>query len=113
MPHLQVKDAEIYYEMHGEGAPFLFCAVTGCDHQAWKFHQVPAFSRDHKVILFDYRGTRKSSKTIQKYSIKMFTADAAALLDHLMSNKRLSAATRWAESWLSCWRSITRTKSKS
>jgi pimeloyl-ACP methyl ester carboxylesterase len=83
MPHLQVKDAEIYYEMHGEGAPFLFCAVTGCDHQAWKFHQVPAFSRDHKVILFDYRGTRKSSKTIQKYSIKMFTADAAALLDHL------------------------------
>jgi 3-oxoadipate enol-lactonase len=83
MPHFQVKDGEIYYEVHGEGAPFLFCSVTGLDHQAWKFHQVAEFSRDHKIILFDYRGTGKSSKTIQKYSIKMFTADAATLLDHL------------------------------
>ena len=83
MPHLQAKAAEIYYEVHGDGPPFLFCSVTGLDHQAWKFHQVAEFSRDHKVVLFDYRGTGKSSKTIQKYSIKMFTADAAALLDHL------------------------------
>jgi pimeloyl-ACP methyl ester carboxylesterase len=57
--------------------------VTGCDHQAWKFHQVREFSRDHRVILFDYRGTGKSSKAVQNYSIKMFTEDAAALLDHL------------------------------
>jgi len=83
MPHLKLKDTEIYYEVHGNGAPFLFCSVTGLDHQAWKFHQIPEFSRDHKVIVFDYRGTGKSSKTIQKYSIKMFTDDAAALLDHL------------------------------
>jgi len=83
MPHLQVKDAEIYYEVQGDGPPFLFCSVTGCDHQAWKFHQVPEFSREHKVIVFDYRGTGKSSKTVQNYSIKMFTDDATALLDHL------------------------------
>ncbi|MDH3445980.1 MAG: alpha/beta hydrolase [Deltaproteobacteria bacterium] len=83
MPYLKLKDAEIYYETHGSGPPFLFCSVTGLDHQAWKFHQVAEFSRDHKVIIFDYRGTGKSSKTIEKYSIKMFTEDAAALLDHL------------------------------
>ena len=83
MPHLKVKDAEIYYEIHGHGAPFLFCSVTGLDHQAWKFHQVREFSQDHKVIVFDYRGTGKSSKTVQKYSIKMFADDAAAILDHL------------------------------
>lgn len=83
MPFLQTKDAEIYYEVHGRGAPFLFCSVTGCDHQAWKYHQVPEFSRDHQVIVFDYRGTGKSSKTVQKYSIKMFTEDAVAILDAL------------------------------
>ena len=83
MPFLTVNDAEIYYETHGDGPAFLFCSVTGLDHQAWKFHQIPEFSRDHKVIVFDYRGTGKSSKTIQKYSVKMFTDDAAALLDHL------------------------------
>ena len=83
MPFLNRDGAEIYYEVHGDGPALLFCSVTGLDHQAWKFHQVPEFSRDHKVILFDYRGTGKSSKTIEKYSIKMFTDDAAAILEHL------------------------------
>jgi pimeloyl-ACP methyl ester carboxylesterase len=83
MPYLRLPDAEIYYEVHGDGPPFLFCSVTGLDHQAWKFHQIAEFSRDHRVIVFDYRGTGKSSKTVQKYSMRMFTGDAAALLDHL------------------------------
>jgi pimeloyl-ACP methyl ester carboxylesterase len=83
MPFIERDGSEIYYEAHGDGAPFLFCSVTGLDHQAWKFHQVAEFSRDHKVILFDYRGTGKSTKKIQKYSIKMFADDAAAILDHL------------------------------
>jgi pimeloyl-ACP methyl ester carboxylesterase len=83
MPFLDRDGSEIYYETHGDGPALLFCSVTGLDHQAWKFHQVPEFSRDHKVILFDYRGTGKSSKKIEKYSIKMFTDDAAAILDHL------------------------------
>lgn len=83
MPHLNLPESEIYYETHGDGPPFLFCSVTGLDHQAWKFHQVREFSRDHRIIVFDYRGTGKSSKTVQKYSIKMFTADVAGLLDHL------------------------------
>ena len=83
MPFISRDGAEIYYEVHGDGPPLLFCSVTGLDHQAWKFHQVPEFSRDHKVILFDYRGTGKSSKRIEKYSIKMFTDDVAAILDHL------------------------------
>ena len=83
MPYLKTQDAEIYYEVHGQGTPFLFCSVTGCDHQAWKFHQVPEFSRDHQVIVFDYRGTGKSSKPVQKYSIKLFVKDAMAILDAL------------------------------
>ena len=61
----------------------LFCSVTGLDHQAWKFHQVPEFSRDHKVVLFDYRGTGKSTKAMQKYSINMFADDAVAILNAL------------------------------
>ncbi len=87
MPYLEREGSKIYFEVHGEGPPFLFCSVTGLDHQAWKFHQVTEFSRDHKVILFDYRGTGKSSKTVQHYSIKMFTDDAAALLDHLQMER--------------------------
>jgi 3-oxoadipate enol-lactonase len=90
MPYLKLKDAEIYFETHGDGPPFLFCSVTGLDHQAWKFHQVSEFSRDHQVIIFDYRGTGKSSKNIQKYSIKMFTEDAAMLLDQLNATQAIA-----------------------
>ena len=89
MPHLRLPEAEIYFEVHGDGPPLLFCSVTGLDHQAWKFYQIPDFSRDHRVIVFDYRGTGKSSKTVQKYSIKMFTDDAAALLDHLDAHQAI------------------------
>ena len=110
MTHLKVNDAEIYYEVHGHGAPFLFCSVTGLDHQAWKFHQVREFSQDHKVIVFDYRGTGKSSKAVQKYSIKMFTDDAAAILDHLGVEQPLFAVTPWVVWWHSYWHWITPTK---
>ncbi|HWP59099.1 MAG TPA: alpha/beta fold hydrolase [Candidatus Acidoferrales bacterium] len=83
MPYLKRADAEIYYEVYGAGRPFLFCSATGVDGQCWKEYQVPEFSRDHQVILFDYRGTGKSSKTVTKYTTAMFAADAAAILDEL------------------------------
>jgi pimeloyl-ACP methyl ester carboxylesterase len=83
MAYLRLRDAEIYYEVHGEGRPFLFCSPTGVDGQCWKAYQVPEFSRDHKVIIFDYRGTGRSSKTVMKYTTAMFAADAAAILDEL------------------------------
>ena len=83
MAYLKLRDAEIYYEVYGEGRPFLFCSATGVDGQCWKAYQVPEFSRDHKVIIFDYRGTGRSSKTVIKYSTAMFAADAAAILDAL------------------------------
>ena len=83
MAFLKRQDTEIYYEVHGEGRPFLFCSATGVDGQCWKAYQVPEFSRDHKVIIFDYRGTGRSSKTVMKYTTTMFAADTAAILDEL------------------------------
>ena len=83
MPYLKRQDAEIYYEVYGDGQPFLFSSPTGVDGQCWKANQVSEFSRDHKVIIFDYRGTGKSSKTVMKYTTAMFAADAAAILDEL------------------------------
>ena len=83
MPHLNLKDVDLYYEVHGDGPPFLFLSETACDGAVWKIYQVPEFSRDHKVIIFDYRGTGLSGKPPIKYTTKMFADDAARLLDHL------------------------------
>ena len=55
MPTLKLKDAEIYYEVHGEGQPIVFLSETACDGEVWKTYQVPEFSKDHRVIIHDRR----------------------------------------------------------
>ena len=83
MPKVQVKDDEIYYEAHGQGPAFVFFSETACDGEIWKLFQVPEFSKDHTVILHDYRGTGRSSKPSIDYSTRMFCDDAVAVLDEL------------------------------
>jgi 3-oxoadipate enol-lactonase len=84
VPYVKAKDGvDIYYETFGEGPPFLFLSETACDGAVWKIYQVPEFARDHRVIIFDYRGTGLSGKPSTKYSTDLFADDAAAVLDHL------------------------------
>src|SRR5262249_5898354 len=89
MPLLKLKDAEICYETHGRGQPMVFLSETACDGEVWKIHQVEEFSRDHQVILHDYRGTGRSGKPSIDYSTRMFCDDAAALMDHLGAKKAI------------------------
>jgi len=83
MPTLRVKDGEIYYEVHGQGQPFIFFSETACDGEIWKLFQVSEFAKDHRVIVHDYRGTGRSSKPSIDYTTRMFCDDAMAILDHL------------------------------
>ena len=84
MPYVKTKDGiDIYYEAFGEGTPFLFLSETACDGAVWKLYQIPEFARDHRVVIFDYRGTGLSGKPSTKYSTDLFAADAVAVLDHL------------------------------
>ena len=89
MPVLQLKDTELYYEVHGRGQPMVLLSETACDGEVWKINQVEEFSRDHQVILHDYRGTGRSGKPSIDYSTKMFCDDAAALMDHLGAEKAI------------------------
>jgi 3-oxoadipate enol-lactonase len=83
MPTVRTQDGEIYYETHGEGQAFLFFSETACDGEIWKVFQVPEFSKDHMVIVHDYRGTGRSSKPSIDYTTRMFCDDAIAVLDEL------------------------------
>ena len=83
MPTVRVNDAEIYYEVHGQGQPLIFFSETACDGEIWKLFQVPEFAKDHRVIVHDYRGTGRSSKPSIDYTTRMFCDDAVAILDHL------------------------------
>ena len=83
MSSLNRDDIEVYFEVYGSGTPFLFFSETACAGDIWSTYQVPEFSRDHRVITHDYRGTGKSSKPTIQYSCEDFVDDAVAILDHL------------------------------
>lgn len=83
MPLLQLDDVDLYYEVHGSGRPFLFCAATCTWGEVWRPHQVPEFARDHRVVIFDQRGTGRSRVRSADFSTARLAADAAALLAHL------------------------------
>ncbi|MBI2358504.1 MAG: alpha/beta fold hydrolase [Deltaproteobacteria bacterium] len=89
MPFLQLKDLKLYYEVHGEGPPFLFISETACHGEVWKTYQVPEFSRDHRVIIYDQRGTGHSDKPSMEYTTKVLADDAASLLDHLGAGRAI------------------------
>jgi pimeloyl-ACP methyl ester carboxylesterase len=83
MPKAKINNVEIHYEEFGKGRPIVFLSETACDGEVWKIYQVPEFSKDHRVIIHDYRGTGQSSKPSIDYSTKMFVEDTVALMDHL------------------------------
>lgn len=83
MPKIRVNDIDLYYEEHGAGRPMVFLSETACDGEVWKINQVSEFSKDHRVIIFDYRGTGQSSKPSVDYTTKMFCDDLVGLMDHL------------------------------
>ncbi len=89
MPYLQLHDLKLYYEVYGEGRPFLFISETACHGEVWKRYQVPEFSRDHRVIIYDQRGTGRTDKPSAEYTTTMLADDAAALLDHLGADQAI------------------------
>lgn len=83
MPTLKLDDVDLYYEVHGEGPPFLFISETACHGGVWKPYQVPEFSRDHTVIIYDQRATGCTTYGGADFSTQSLANDAAALLGHL------------------------------
>lgn len=82
MPKVSVADAEIYYESHGHGAPVLLVPGLGGVGSYWS-PNIPAFSRNHQVIIHDHRGTGQSSRSLIRYSVDQMTNDLLAVMDHL------------------------------
>jgi pimeloyl-ACP methyl ester carboxylesterase len=67
----------------------VFLSETACDGEVWKINQVGEFSRDHRVITFDYRGTGQSSKPSIDYTTQMFCEDVIGLMDYLKADQAI------------------------
>lgn len=76
---------DVHYEWHGddhEGTPVLFIRGTGADSSRW-LPQVEEYKSRYRCLVFDNRGSGKSSAPPGDYTVAMMADDTTALLDHL------------------------------
>lgn len=82
MPTIEANGQTLYYEVHGEGEPLLCVMGLAADTLAWTL-QVPAWSAQHRTIIFDNRDVGRSSMAEGSYEIADMARDALALADAL------------------------------
>jgi pimeloyl-ACP methyl ester carboxylesterase len=80
MPRVMAGPVELYYESLGEGTPLV---LQGHDHTPWLFGQAPVFSQRYRVLVYDRRGTGRSSSPDGDWSAADLATDLARLLDAL------------------------------
>ena len=74
----------LYYETHGQrqAPPVMLVAGLGGAGASWGA-LVARFAKDHFVILPDQRGTGKTTRAADGYTVPQLAADLASLLRHL------------------------------
>jgi len=87
LPTIKVNDINIYYEIHGEGFPYVMISGSPCDVNWWIPEQIEAPSKYFKTIIFDNRGSGRTDKSVMDYSIKMFADDTVGLMNALNIEK--------------------------
>lgn len=83
MATLSLDDAELWYEVAGDGPPLVFLHGGWSDAETWGA-QVDHFARNYRVITYDGRGQGRTGATDRRrYSIDLFADDLERLLAHL------------------------------
>lgn len=78
---IAIAGTQIAASNEGDGPPLMFIAGLGGRAAFWS-NQVPAFAKDHTIILHDHRGTGGSARDPGPYCVAQMAADALAVLDH-------------------------------
>jgi len=74
----------LYFEEHGpaDGPPVILSPGLGGSGAYWT-PQIAALARNHRVILYDHRGTARSDHALPDASVEAMGDDIAALMDGL------------------------------
>ena len=82
MPKIKINNADLYYEIQGDGEPLILIPGLGTGAWLW-FKQVPAFAGSFRTIIFDPHGVERSDKTNEAFTIRTLAETVADLLDRL------------------------------
>jgi 3-oxoadipate enol-lactonase len=82
MPQAQVRDAQLYYELHGDGEPVVLIPGFGVGMWIW-FRQTTALAKNFRVITFDPRGIARSDAGSDFASMGQLALDVESLLREL------------------------------
>ncbi|MFX0144471.1 MAG: alpha/beta fold hydrolase [Candidatus Hodarchaeota archaeon] len=83
MPSVKINGINIYYEIHGEGYPFVLIRGLSSSLNSWPPYSINQFSKTFRTILFDNRGAGRTDITDGKYTAKMMVEDTIGLIDTL------------------------------
>ena len=83
MPNLTIKGISFYYETHGDAEPLVYIAGVGLDLSEYDDYLIRPLSKHFKVLAFDNRGSGRSDKPDEPYSIAMMADDTIGLMDAL------------------------------
>lgn len=82
MPKTFINGIDLYYNLYGSGGPILLIHGLGMDQSMWDL-QIPEFSRNYQVIIYDLRGHGQSQSPDHPYSIDLFADDLDLFLHYL------------------------------
>lgn len=81
MAYTESDGVGLYYEVHGEAGPWIvFAHGAGGNATSW-WQQVPAYSKDHRVLVFDHRGFARSPCDAAQQNALHFDTDLIAIMD--------------------------------
>src|SRR5574340_583674 len=83
--YAQIGGARIYYEIAGEGRPFVMIHAGVADSRQWN-NEFEYFSRSYRVLRYDLRGYGKSDRITEPFRN---IDDLRSLLDQLQLNEPL------------------------
>jgi pimeloyl-ACP methyl ester carboxylesterase len=82
MPKVDIGDARINFEVHGEGEPLVLITGLGGEIAFWKKY-VPLLSRSHEVVILDNRGAGETDYPQTLFTMSTLADDVAGLMEHL------------------------------
>jgi len=80
MPYANNNGVRIYYELAGEGVPFVMLHANPCDHRMWMY-QISHFSRFFRVIAPDMRGYGRTDKVETPFTFDDLVKDVITVCE--------------------------------